>query len=351
MSAPDSNDDACPVPLSRYEQVVLGHGGGGRLSADLLSQLFLPGLGDRGPDAREDQATLPVEAGRIALTTDAFVVHPRFFPGGDLGALSIYGTVNDLAVGGARPRWVAAAFVIEEGLPLAELARIVASMRAACERADVTLVTGDTKVVDRGKGDGLFITTTGVGVIPPGRALSATRARPGDAILVSGPLGDHGMAIMSVREGLELVEPIESDAAPIGGLAEALLATAPHARCMRDPTRGGLASVLNELAAASGVGVTLERARVPVRETVRGACEILGLDPLYVANEGKLVAVVPADEAEAALAALRGHPLGREAAKVGEVTDARPGTVVLETPFGTRRVLPMLSGEQLPRIC
>ncbi|HJL17451.1 MAG TPA: hydrogenase expression/formation protein HypE [Sandaracinaceae bacterium LLY-WYZ-13_1] len=345
------DDDACPVPLSRYAQIVLGHGSGGRLSADLLREVFLAGYGDRGPDAREDQAVLEVEAGRIAVTTDAFVVHPRFFPGGDIGALSIYGTVNDLAVGGARPRWIAVAFVVEEGLPVEELARIVRSMRDACERADVTLVTGDTKVVDRGKGDGVFVTTTGVGVVPAERDLSATHARPGDVILTSGTLGDHGMAIMSVREGLALVEPIESDAAPLNGLVEALLAAVPETRAMRDPTRGGVASALTEIAAASRVGMTVFEDAVPVRDTVRGACEILGLDPLYVANEGKLLALVPAERRGAALEALRGHPLGADAAVIGEVTDRRPGTVVLRTAFGTERVLPMLSGEQLPRIC
>jgi len=344
-------DAACPLPASRYDRVVLGHGSGGRLSADLLRDVFLAGYGDRGPDAREDSATLAVDGGRIAMTTDAFVVHPRVFPGGDLGSLAVYGTVNDLAVSGAIPRWLTAAFVIEEGLAVDELAALVASMRAACERAAVTLVGGDTKVVDRGKGDGVFVTTTGVGVVPAGRALSATGARPGDAVLVSGTMGDHGIAILSVREGLALEGPVRSDAAPLGSLVEAVLAAAPDARCLRDPTRGGLASALTELASSSAVGVELDAAAVPVGDAVRGACEILGLDPLHVANEGKLVAIVPEASADAALAAMRAHPLGERAARVGRVVESRPGTVVLRTPLGTRRVLAMLAGEALPRIC
>ncbi len=343
--------EACPIPASRYGRVVLGHGSGGRLSADLLAEVFLPGYGERGPDAREDAATLSPDAERIAVTTDAFVVHPRTFPGGDIGSLAVYGTVNDLAVAGARPEWITAAFILEEGLALGELAAIVASMRRACERADVRLVAGDTKVVDRGKGDGLFVTTTGIGRIPAGRALSATRARPGDAVLVSGTMGDHGMAILSVREGLRLEGAIESDAAPLTELVEAVLAAAPETRCMRDPTRGGLASALHELALASGVSVLCEEARVPVGAAVRGACELLGLDPLYVANEGKLVAIVPEASADAALDAMHAHPLGRAAARVGRVTERALSPVVLETALGTRRTLPLLAGEALPRIC
>ena len=348
----EADDPSCPLPASRYAEIELGHGSGGRLGADLLAEVFLPGFGDRAPDAREDAATLELDDGaRIAVTTDSFVVHPRFFPGGDIGSLAVYGTVNDLAVAGAIPAWLTCAFILEEGLPIDELARVAASMRAACERAGVTLVAGDTKVVDHGKGDGLFVNTTGIGRVPPGRALSATRATPGDAILVSGTMGDHGVAILAVREGLELEGAVASDAAPLNGLVEALLEVAPETRCLRDPTRGGLASALNEIAAASRVGMEVREAAVPVDDTVRGACEILGLDPLTIANEGKLVAVVPDGARERALEAMRRHELGRNAAWIGRVTDGPPGRVVVETPFGTTRTLPMPSGEALPRIC
>jgi hydrogenase expression/formation protein HypE len=351
---------ACPVPQSRYDRILLGHGSGGRLSADLIQRLFLPGFGGDVLAALEDQAVVRlsenwrhdgVDAPRLALTTDSFVVRPRFFPGGDIGKLAVHGTVNDLAVGGAIPLFLAAAFILEEGLPLEELSRIVASMRQACDEARVTLVTGDTKVVDKGKGDGVFITTTGVGIVPEGRNLSIRNARPGDKILVSGTVGDHGVAIMSVREGLEFETVLESDTAPLTGLAQAILEACPQTRCMRDPTRGGVSSSLNELAAASRVGVVLDEASVPLRPEVRGACELLGLDPLYVANEGKLIAVVPGEDAERVLEAARAHSLGKDAALVGEVVAEHPGTVVLRSLVGGERVVAMLAGEQLPRIC
>jgi hydrogenase expression/formation protein HypE len=292
-----------------------------------------------------------VRGTRLAFTTDSFVVRPLFFPGGDIGRLAVHGTVNDLAVGGARPLFLSAAFILEEGLPLTDLQRIVASMREACREAGVALVTGDTKVVDRGKGDGVFITTSGIGLVPEGRALSIHGARPGDCVLVSGTLGDHGIAIMSVREGLEFETVLESDTAPLNGLAEAVLEACPGTRCMRDPTRGGLSSVLNELAAASDVGVELDEAAIPLRPEVRGACEMLGLDPLYVANEGKLVAVVPPEDADRALAAMRAHPLGTNAAVVGTVVAKHAGMVTLRSRVGGERVVTLLAGEQLPRIC
>jgi hydrogenase expression/formation protein HypE len=348
---------SCPLPKSRYEHILLGHGGGGQLTADLIQGYFVPGFGNDVLGALEDQATLNLEkvsgtvSPRLAFTTDAFVVRPLFFPGGDIGRLAVHGTVNDLAVGGARPLFLSAAFILEEGLPLTDLKRVIASMRQACTEAGVSLVTGDTKVVDRGKGDGMYITTSGIGLVPEGRALSIHNARHGDCILASGTLGDHGIAIMSVREGLDFETVLESDTAALTGLAEAILQACPRTRCMRDPTRGGLSSALNELAAASGVGVVIDEAAIPIRPEVRGACEMLGLDPLYVANEGKLMAVVPAEDAERVLEAMRAQPLGRDAAIVGRVVAEHAGMVVLRSLVGGERVVTMLSGEQLPRIC
>jgi hydrogenase expression/formation protein HypE len=344
----------CPAPASGYDRIVLGHGSGGRLSANLLRDVFLPGFGNEVLSRLEDQATLALggDGGcRIAFTTDSYVVRPLFFPGGDIGRLAVHGTINDLAVGGATPRWLSAAFILEEGLALDDLRRVVASMREACAEAGVTLVTGDTKVVDRGKGDQLFVTTSGIGVVPAGRALSIAAARPGDAVIVSGTIGDHGIAIMSVREGLEFDTVLESDTAPLHGLAAAMLDACPSIRGMRDPTRGGVSSALNELASASGVGVRLSEGALPIRPEVRAACEMLGLDPLYVANEGKLLAVVPADDATRLLNVMRGHPRGGRAAIIGEVVAQHPGTVVLRSTIGGERVVTLLSGEQLPRIC
>ena len=341
----------CPVPAAGYDRVVMGHGGGGRLSADLLRKVFLPALGNEVLNRLEDQATLAWGGGRLAFTTDAFVVRPIFFPGGDIGTLAVNGTVNDLAVGGARPLYLSAAFILEEGLLLADLERIVASMRAACRAAGVTLVTGDTKVVDAGKGDQVFITTAGIGVVPDGVRLSIAAARPGDRIVLSGTIGDHGMAILSTREGIELESPLESDTAPLADLAAAMLKACPGIRLMRDPTRGGLASTLAELAQASRVGVRIEEKRIPLKPEVRGACELLGLDPLHVANEGKLVAVAPAAEAEALVAAMRAHPRGRDAALIGDVLADGPGLVRMVSRAGGERVVSPLAGEPLPRIC
>jgi hydrogenase expression/formation protein HypE len=320
----------------------------------LIQRVFLPGFGNAALAALEDQATLTLggtHATRIALTTDSFVVRPIFFPGGDIGSLAVHGTVNDLAVGGAVPRFLAAAFILEEGLPLADLERVVASMRQACDTAGIALVTGDTKVVDRGKGDGIYITTTGIGLVPEGRSLSIQNARPGDRILLSGTIGDHGIAIMSVREGLEFETVLASDSAPLCHLTEGMLAACPAIRCMRDPTRGGLSSALNELAAGSRVGVRIDEAAIPIRPEVHAACEILGLDPLYVANEGKLIAVVPPLDAERVLDAMRRDPLGKDAAIIGEVTADRVGMVTMRSLVGGDRVVTMLAGEQLPRIC
>lgn len=342
---------ACPLPAGSYEHILMGHGSGGRLSGDLLRDVFLPAFSNRILDAMEDQATLEIDASRLAFTTDSYVIRPVFFPGGNIGSLAVNGTVNDLAVGGAKPLYIAAAFILEEGLPVADLARIVDSMRQACAAAGVSLVTGDTKVVDRGKGDKIFITTTGIGVVPAGLRLSIQSARPGDKILVSGTMGDHGIAIMSVREGIEFETELVSDCAPLAGLAQAMLRACPEIRCMRDPTRGGLASVLNELAAASNVGIKVRETAIPVRLEVRSACEMLGLDPLFAACEGKLVAVVPPEHSDAVLAAMREHPLGRNAALAGEVTGEHKKIVTIKSVVGGERVLSLLAGEQLPRIC
>ncbi len=347
----------CPLPAGRSDRILLGHGSGGLLTAELIERLFLPALGNDVLDALEDQAIVGLPgmegpgAPRLAITTDSFVVRPLFFPGGDIGTLAVHGTVNDLAVGGARPLYLSAAFILEEGLELSVLERIVKSMRHACDEAGVSLVAGDTKVVDRGKGDQVFIVTTGVGVVPGGRSLSIKAARPGDRIVVSGTIGDHGIAIMSVREGLEFETVLESDTAPLHGLVETMRSTCPGIRAMRDPTRGGLSSALNELAAASRVGVVLNERSIPVRGEVQGACELLGLDPLYVACEGRLIAVVPPEEAERLVDAMRSHPLGKEASIIGEVVAEHPGMVTLRSLVGGERVVAMLAGEQLPRIC
>ena len=347
---------ACPVPQSRYDHILLGHGSGGQLTSELISRVFLPAFNNDVLAALEDQAVVGLgTAGdggpRIAFTTDSFVVRPIFFPGGDIGSLAVHGTVNDLAVGGARPLFLSAAFILEEGLALADLQRIVASMRSACAAAGVTLVTGDTKVVDRGKGDQVFITTAGVGLVPDGRKLSIAAARPGDHILASGTIGDHGIAIMSVREGIEFETVLKSDSAPLADLTRVMLEACPAIRCMRDPTRGGLSSALNELATASRVGVALQEAAIPLRPEVRGACEMLGLDPLYVASEGKLIAVAPPECADELLAVMRRHPLGANAARIGAVVADHPGMVVMQSLVGGKRVVAMLAGEQLPRIC
>lgn len=345
---------ACPVPVGRYSQIVLGHGSGGRLSQELLEQVFLPAFSGTTLAGLEDQAFLcgPTERGaRLAFTTDSFVVSPLFFPGGDIGRLSVCGTVNDLCVGGAIAHSLSAAFVLEEGLPIEDLKTIVASMAATCREAGVEIVTGDTKVVDRGKADGVFITTSGLGVVPPGRALSISNARVGDALLVSGPIGDHGVAILSVREGIDFQTSLVSDCAPLTSLTRAMLEISPNIHCMRDPTRGGLSSVLHDIARHSRVGVWIDEARVPVRAEVRAASDMLGLDPLYIACEGRLVAAIAAEDAERVLATVRAHPLGQGAAIIGQVVAEQPGLVRMRSRVGGERVVPLLSGEQLPRIC
>ncbi|HEU5333923.1 MAG TPA: hydrogenase expression/formation protein HypE [Actinocrinis sp.] len=334
------------------EVVTLAHGAGGKSSAALVDAVFIEAFGNEHLEALGDGAVLALPGGgRLALSTDSFVVRPLRFPGGSIGHLAVHGTANDLAVCGARPAWLSAAFVIEEGFPVADLREIAADMACAAAEAGVQIVTGDTKVVAAGSADKLFITTAGVGVIPAQRALAPSAVRPGDRVLLSGTMGDHGMAVMLARGDLAIEADIRSDTAAIGPAAEALLAAAPGTRWLRDPTRGGVGTVCNELAQATGLGVVLDERRLPVRPAVNGACEMLGIDPLYVANEGKFLAVVAAEQADAALAALRAHPLGREAELIGEIAAQPAATVVLRTAFGSTRIVDMLVGDPLPRIC
>ena len=341
----------CPVPLTDTSHVLLGHGSGGKLTARLIEKLILPAFRNPALERLDDQAILPFGGARLAFTTDSYVVTPIFFPGGDIGELAVNGTINDLAVGGARPLFLSLALILEEGLPMEELERVIASVRRAADVAGVQVVTGDTKVVGRGSGDKVFINTTGIGIVPPGIDLSSSRVEPGDAILLSGPIGDHGVAILSRREGLEFEGRIRSDTAALHGLVAALLEEEPSVHALRDPTRGGVAATLVEMATRRNLGIEVDESSVPVRDAVRGACEILGLDPLLVANEGKLVAFVPGAGAERALQALQRHPLGREGRLIGRVTDQHPGFVTMRTPIGGQRILDLPFGESLPRIC
>jgi hydrogenase expression/formation protein HypE len=346
---------SCPIPIFDHKRIVLGHGSGGKLTADLIDKIFLPAFRNPTLDKLDDQAVLTIGGARLAFTTDSFVVTPIFFPGGDIGRLAIHGTVNDLAMSGARPLYLSAAFILEEGLAVDDLRRVVESMRGAAAEAGVQLVTGDTKVVNHGKGDQIFITTTGIGLIEHDMGISADRARPGDKIILSGYIGDHGMTIMSQREGLEFEGAIESDCAPLNGLVGAMLATASPAKdfihTLRDPTRGGVATTLNEIAKHANVGMVLDERTIPVRESVKGACEVLGLDPLYVANEGKLLALVVPEMAGAVLEQMRQHRLGKDAVIIGEVVESHRGMVLMKTEIGGTRVLDVMFGEQLPRIC
>lgn len=342
---------ACPVPITAKDRILLGHGSGGKLSAELIREIFLPFFRSPVLNQMDDQAVVEIGNSRLAFTTDSFVVKPLFFRGGDIGSLAVHGTVNDLAMGGAVPLFLSAGFILEEGLEMEALTRVAESMGRAAESVPVEIVTGDTKVVEKGCGDALFINTAGIGLVPEGVRLSPTLVRPGDRVLLSGYLGDHGIAILAEREGIRFETDLASDSAPLHGLVADMLAVSREIRCLRDPTRGGLSSTLNEIAARAGVSIQLEETAIPVREEVRGACEMLGLDPLYVANEGKLVAFVAPDAAEPVLAAMRSHPLGRDAALIGTVTDKHPGLVVLRSRFGTTRIVDMLAGDQLPRIC
>ncbi len=341
----------CPNPVRDMETILMAHGGGGRLMTTLIKKLFLPCFHNPYLESLHDGAVFEMNRVRYAFTTDSYVVSPVFFPGGNIGSLSIHGTVNDLAMCGAKPLFISAALILEEGFPMESLYQVALSMRQACQQANVLLVTGDTKVVNKGKGDGIFITTSGVGVVEKPVHVGPERAKVGDKIILSGSIGDHGVAILSLREGLEFETRIQSDTAPLYPLVERILETCPEVRCLRDPTRGGLASVLNEIAEKSQVGIKITEASIPVKEEVKGACEILGLDPLYVANEGKLVAIVPSEKVELVLETMKKHPYGKDSAVIGEVIADPAGRVILETRVGGHRVVDMLSGEPLPRIC
>jgi len=342
---------SCPLPLLVGEEVLLGHGSGGKLSDELLRKVVLPAFANPVLARLDDQAVVSINGSRLAFTTDSFVVKPLFFPGGDIGSLSVNGTVNDLAMGGAQPLFLSVALIIEEGLSMDALRRIVDSMRRAAAAVGAQVVTGDTKVVERGSGDALFINTSGLGLVPDGVHLSADLARPGDRVLLSGSIGEHGIAILAQREGLEFETTVQSDSAPLHSLVADMLNVTRDFRCFRDPTRGGLSSACNEIASQAGVGIELEEAAIPLLEEVRGACEILGLDPLYVANEGKLISIVDPACADDVLEAMHRHSLGRQARIIGTVTEAHRGLVTLRTVLGTTRIVDRLAGDQLPRIC
>lgn len=352
MSSDPAPFGACPLPLAATDRILLGHGSGGKLTAELIERMIVPAFANPALCALDDQAVLATGgAERIAFTTDSYVVSPIFFPGGDIGELAVNGTINDLAVGGARPLALSLAFILEEGLPIADLRRVIESARQAAVRAGVSIVTGDTKVVGRGCGDQVFINTSGIGIVPAGVELGSARIQAGDAILISGTIGDHGIAIMAQRSGLDLGGDVMSDTAPLHDLAAAILHACPDVHAMRDPTRGGVAATLVEIAARRELGIEVDEAALPIADAVRGACELLGFDPLLVANEGKLVVFLPAASSARALEVMRAHPLGRHAARIGLVTTTHPTIVELATPVGGRRILDLPFAEPLPRIC
>ncbi len=341
----------CPIPISEYPVITMAHGSGGRLSHQLIDSLFRPIFSDEQLDAGHDGAVLGSPSGMMAFTTDSFVVKPVFFPGGNIGDLAVNGTVNDLACCGARPEYLSVGMILEEGLPMEDLWKIVLAMKKAADRAGVRIVTGDTKVVDHGSGDLIFINTSGVGRVRDGVRIDPAACRAGDRIILSGDIGDHGIAIMSAREGIRFESGIESDTAPLSGLVDSILDVCPGISVLRDPTRGGVATTLNEISRSAGLGMVLDEKSIPVREEVRGACEVLGLDPLYVANEGKLLVIAPEKDTERVLNAMQNHPLGKRSAIVGRVTGDHPSVVRMTTGIGSSRVIDMLTGEQLPRIC
>ena len=343
--------NSCPMPISDHREIVLGHGSGGKLTHQLIQKMLLPQFQNEFLEPLHDGAIFSLNGTRVAFSTDSYVINPIFFPGGDIGRLAVHGTVNDLAMCGARPLYLSAGFILEEGFAMEDLWRVVISMQDAAKQAGVVFVTGDTKVVDRGKGDKIFINTSGIGIIAPGVHIHPGRAQVGDKIIVNGPIAVHGIAIMSVREGLEFETEIASDTAPLNDLVAKMLDASKEIHVLRDPTRGGVASALNEIAEKADTGILIQEDRIPIHEEVKGACEILGLDPLYVANEGKLLAFVPPQDADKVLAAMHAHPLGKAATIVGEVIVDHPRMVVMKTRIGGTRVVDMLSGEQLPRIC
>ena len=351
MNELDITGAVCPVPLSHNEQIVLGHGSGGKMAADLIAKTFLPAFDNPALRAGDDGAVVDVPAGKIVLSTDSHVVYPLSFPGGDIGHLAVCGTVNDVAVMGAKPLYLTVGFILEEGLPLATLQRVAASMRAAAAEAGVQIVSGDTKVVQRGKADGLYISTTGVGILPDGRVIGGAQAKPGDVVILSGPMGDHGIAVLAARGELGFETNVQSDCAPLNGLIADLLAACPDVHVLRDPTRGGVATTLNEIAKQSGTCITLFEKTLPVRPAVSAVCEMLGFDPLYVANEGKVLVILPRESAETALAAMRASKYGADAVLIGEVSAMPQGRVLMKTALGSTRVVDMLAGEMLPRIC
>jgi hydrogenase expression/formation protein HypE len=342
---------SCPIPITEYPHIVLGHGGGGTLSHTLIEKMFVPSFGNPYLEARHDGAVFDVEGRKLAFTTDSYVVRPIFFPGGDIGTLAVNGTVNDLAMCGARPLFMSAGFILEEGLPMEDLWRIVVSMKEAARTSGVTIVTGDTKVVDKGKGDQVFINTSGVGVVDANVSIAPKNVRPGDVVLLNGDIGRHGMAVMAKREGLEFDTTIESDCAPLADVVMALLAAGIDVHCLRDLTRGGLASAAVEIARSASLQIDLDENSIPVSGPVRAACEFLGLDPIYVANEGRFIAFVNEKDAAQALEVMRSHGLGSGARRIGVVSRGRAGLVTLRTQIGTQAIIDMMSGEQLPRIC
>ncbi len=344
-------DFSCPVPADRYPNIVMAHGGGGKLSHQLIEKMFIPAFGNPALESRHDGASLEMPSSRIAFTTDSYVVQPLFFPGGDIGSLAVYGTVNDLAMCGARPLYLTVGFILEEGLPMDTLWRVVQSMKSAAAQAGVELVAGDTKVVERGKGDGIFINTSGIGILEAKQPISPVRVRPGDAILLSGDIGRHGITVIATREGFEFETALESDCTDLSGIVLDLLSDEIEVHCLRDLTRGGLASALVEIAETACIHIEIDEPAVPVLESVRGACEILGFDPIYLANEGRFVAFVPAPVSARAVEILRAHPLGKDACIIGSVMAGNPGLVTQRSRLGTCRIIDMISGEQLPRIC
>jgi len=341
----------CPIPKNEYEKVLLAHGGGGKLTHQLIEKIFVSQFNNELLNEQNDSAVFNIENAKLAFTTDSYVVQPIFFPGGNIGELAVNGTVNDLAVAGAKPLYLSTGFIIEEGLPFEDLWKIVLSMKEAADKAGVKIVTGDTKVVERGKGDKVFINTSGIGAVYNNLYISPRNCKAGDLIILSGKIGDHGIAIMSAREGLEFETEILSDTAPLNGLVEAMINSSKNIKMMRDITRGGLSSSLNEIASSAGVGIEIEEDKIPINEQVIGACEILGLDPLYIANEGKLVAFVNPNDSEKVLNSMKNHEFGIDAEIIGEVVEDHPGRVVMKTSIGSKRIVDMISGEQLPRIC